>query len=160
MSTFVLKADYHNEKHVLAIKKLMAAYSRDPMGGSQELCDTTLQNLISGLRQRSHAHSFLLYDGQCAVGLANCFEGFSTFKARPLLNIHDFVILSEQRGLGLSQTLLTAIETFCRKNHFCKMTLEVLSNNKPAKRAYQRFGFEPYQLDVSAGSALFWEKPL
>ncbi len=42
----------------------------------------------------------------------------------------------------------------------CKVILEVLSNNEPAKSAYSKFGFLGYQLDPAAGPALFWQKLL
>ena len=45
-----------------------------------------------------------------------------------------------------------------RERGCCKVTLEVLSNNEKAKKAYTRFGFEPYVLDPAAGPAQFWQK--
>ena len=34
------------------------------------------------------------------VGLATTFEGFSTFAAKPLINIHDIAVLPDYRGRG------------------------------------------------------------
>ena len=48
-----------------------------------------------------------------------------------------------------------AIERGC-----CKLTLEVLSENHAAKKAYARYGFGPYELDPKAGQAHFWQKAL
>ena len=42
----------------------------------------------------------------------------------------------------------------------CKLTLEVLSNNRRALAAYERAGFAPYVLDPAAGQALFLQKLL
>ena len=43
-----------------------------------------LQNLVPKLAKLPHAFSILAFvDGE-AVGLLNCFEGFSTFAAKPL----------------------------------------------------------------------------
>ena len=36
-----------------------------------------------------------------AVGLANCFMAYSTFAAEPIVNIHDFAVLSGHRGRGI-----------------------------------------------------------
>ena len=94
------------------------------------------------------------------MGLINCFEGFSTFAARPLLNIHDLVVLAEQRGGGIGQQLLSAAEAAARERDCCKLTLEVLGNNHAALQSYARFGFRAYQLDPAAGTARFLEKPL
>ena len=43
---------------------------------------------------------------------------------------------------------------------FCKITLEVLSSNHPAKQLYAGAGFAPYELDPMAGQALFWQKKI
>ena len=42
----------------------------------------------------------------------------------------------------------------------CKLTLEVLSENHVAQRAYVRAGFRPYVLDPTAGHALLMVKSL
>ena len=41
-----------------------------------------------------------------AVGLIDCFAGFSTFAAKPLLNVHDIVVHASRRGQGIAQALL------------------------------------------------------
>jgi len=40
----------------------------------------------------------------------------------------------------------------------CKLTLEVLSNNLPARTLYERMGFADYQLSPDMGSACFMQK--
>lgn len=133
-------------------------YARDPMGGGKGLSDFSRHNLCPTLSQLPHAFSLLLYvDGNLA-GLANCLEGFSSFACKKLVNIHDFVVLPQFRGLGLSQYLLQAVEIETRKRDGCKLTLEVLEGNAVARKAYQRFGFESYELDPSTGKALFLQK--
>ena len=42
----------------------------------------------------------------------------------------------------------------------CKLTLEVLDGNAPAKAAYEKFGFASYELDPAVGGALCWQKKL
>ena len=96
-------------------------------------------------------------DGQ-AAGLINYLEGFSTFKARPLLNVHDVVVKPEFRGRGISRQLFEFVFEAARELGCCKVTLEVLEGNEVAKQAYTRFGFEPYRLTEAAGVAEFWQK--
>jgi GNAT superfamily N-acetyltransferase len=140
--------------------ELLDAYALDPMGGGRPLPAPVKAELIPRLRTRADYFGFIaLSDGRPA-GLVNCFEGFSTFYARPLMNIHDVVVLPEFRGQGLSLQLLEQVEQLARERGCCKLTLEVLSNNHIAKAAYQKFGFEGYELDPAAGQALFWEKRL
>jgi len=160
VSVEVIRADYHDPVHANAIIELLDAYARDPMGGGEALPAEVKERVVRELARLPHAFSLIACADGVAVGLANCFEAFSTFAARPLINIHDFVILAEYRGRGVSQHLLGAVEAAARERGCCKITLEVLSGNEAARAAYAKFGFRDYTLDVRAGSALFWQKPL
>jgi len=93
-----------------------------------------------------------------AIGLVNCFEGFSTFAARPLVNVHDVVVLPSHRGQRLAQQMLALVETIARERGACKLTLEVLAGNHNAQRLYQRLGFAAYQLQPELGHAQFLQK--
>ena len=77
-----------------------------------------------------------------------------------MINIHDLVVLSEYRGLGLSQKMLQYVENIAVENGCCKIILEMLEGNRVAKNAYLKFGFAGYELDPKMGKALFWEKAL
>ena len=117
---------------------------------------------LGGLRQARAAYARVARSsnaGDKAVGLANCFMGYSTFAAAALVNIHDFAVLPGHRGAGIGKALMAAIEAEALKRGACKITLEVLSGN-PARRLYQREGFGDYQLDPTTGHALFWQKRL
>jgi ribosomal protein S18 acetylase RimI-like enzyme len=92
------------------------------------------------------------------VGLLNAFLGFSTFKARPLMNVHDIAVMPQWRAQGVGQALLQAIEAHAQSLGCCKLTLEVLSGNAPAQRTYRAFGFEDYALDPQAGVAGLMQK--
>ena len=160
MSIEILKADYRNPYHAREIVRMLNAYAADLSGGASKLCAATLANLPAELAKLPHAFSLLAYKGGTAVGLANCFEGFSTFACRPLVNVHDMAVLPEFRGRGISQLLLQKIEQLAREKNCCKITLEVLEGNDAAKAAYLKFGFEAYQLAPAMGQALFWQKKL
>lgn len=56
--------------------------------------------------------------------------------------------------------MLLEIESFARSLGCCKLTLEVLSGNFAAKKAYANVGFEGYELDPESGYAEFWQKKL
>ncbi len=160
MKIEVVKADYSNKEHARDIPYLLNEYACDPMGGGKPLSHDTMHQLVSELAKIPHAFSVLIYvDGQPAA-LANCFEGFSTFSCKPLINIHDLCVREDFRGLSLSQKLLEKVESIARARGCCKITLEVLSNNSVAKAAYEKFGFSGYELDPSVGSAIFWQKTL
>jgi ribosomal protein S18 acetylase RimI-like enzyme len=92
--------------------------------------------------------------------LITSFEGFSSFAAKPLLNLHDVAVLPDYRGLGIAQALLSCAESYARSIGCCKLTLEVLQGNAVAQKAYLRFGFAAYTLLEEQGAAMFWQKKL
>lgn len=160
MDIEVLRADYLDERHARDLVHLLNAYALDPMGGGIALSPPVQQNLAGELARLPHAFSFICYVDSQPAGLINCFEAFSTFSCKPLINIHDIAVLGDFRGLGLSQLMLTEVEKIAREKGCCKITLEVLEGNVVAKNAYEKFGFDGYELDPSLGKAMFWEKPL
>ncbi len=155
------QADYTNARHSRDMLELLDAYACDPMGGGAGLSKQVKQHLIERLAERGDAVSLLAYTSeQEPVGLVNAFEGFSTFAAAPLINIHDVYIVESYRGKGILQGLFAQLEQIARANNCCKMTLEVLSNNIVAKRAYEKLGFSNYVLREESGHAVFWQKQL
>ncbi|SDG41077.1 GNAT family N-acetyltransferase [Pseudomonas abietaniphila] len=156
----VLQASYTNPVHAEAIGFLLNQYAEDAMGGGESLSLDTRQQLAIELAKRPHAFSVLAFIAGEPVGLVNCFEGFSTFACRPLVNIHDVVVIASARGQGISQKMLTKVEEIARQRGCCKMTLEVLEGNEVALGAYRKLGFSDYQLDPQMGRALFWQKAL
>jgi len=160
MNIEIKVAEYLNEKQANDIGELLNAYSEDPMGGGVPLPNHIKENLAKELAKLPHAFSIICYvDGQPA-GLINCFEAFSTFKCKPLINIHDIIVIKSFRGLGICQKMLALVEQIARDKGCCKITLEVLDGNEIAKSSYRKFGFNGYELDPEVGSALFWQKEL
>lgn len=156
----VLRADYADPIHAAAVVGLLDAYARDPMGGNHPLSAAVCEGLIPALAARSDALSVLGFVDGVPAGLVNVFEGFSTFKCAPLFNVHDVAVLAEFRGLGLARRMLALVEAIAVERGCCKLTLEVLEGNHPAKALYRSLGFAGYALDPEMGQAQFWEKPL
>lgn len=156
----VCLADYADPAHREALVLLLDAYAQDPAGGGAALGEFVHLNLVDELSRRPWAFSVLAFDGAQPVGLVNCFEGFSTFACRPLVNVHDVVVLETHRGRRIAQQMLAKVEEVARKRGACKLTLEVLSGNAGAMKAYEREGFAGYQLDPSFGTATFMHKKL
>lgn len=160
MNIKVVRADYTDDRHKAEIPMLLDAYASDPMGGGKALDEEVKHRLVHELSKRPYAFSVIAYANGEPAGLANCFEGFSTFACKPLVNVHDIIVLEKFRGEGISQILLEKVEEIANSMGCCKLTLEVLSKNSVAKSVYQKFGFCAYELDPETGSALFWEKKL
>ncbi|HEX6734132.1 MAG TPA: GNAT family N-acetyltransferase [Azonexus sp.] len=150
----------HDPGHARAWLELLDHYARDPMGGGSGLSDYARRHLVARLQAQAGFHAALVFVDGAAVGLINCFAGFSTFAAKPLLNIHDIVVHADWRGRGIGQVLLGWAARRAGELGCCKLTLEVLANNDKALAAYARAGFAPYVLDPAAGQALFLQKIL
>ena len=160
MNIEVVIVNYLDENHAKDIFSLMNVYAMDPMGGGKPLSEKVKNNLVIELSKRSYAFSIIAYVEGAPAGLVNCFELFSTFSCRPLINIHDIIVLSDFRGKNISQNLLQRVEEIAISKGCCKLTLEVLEGNQVAKSSYLKFGFSSYQLDPKTGGALFWQKNL
>ncbi len=156
----IIRADLTNPTHADSLVHLLNLYAQDPMGGGEELSDFTKENLASEIRKRSDTTVILAFDDDKPAGLINCIEGFSTFMCKPLMNIHDVYVDVHYRGKGLAKQLLQAAEDLAIEKGCCKVTLEVLEGNEPAKVAYLKFGFDGYELDPTMGKAMFWQKKL
>ncbi len=156
----IVLADYGNPRDAAAVIALLDAYARDPMGGGAPLAEGVRARLIGDLAANAQAFSLIARLDGVPVGLANCFMAYSTFAAAPIVNIHDFAVLPGHRGAGIGKALLAAVEAEALKRGACKITLEVLSGNHPAKALYASQGYGDYQLDPAAGQALFWQKRL
>ncbi|MDX1968330.1 MAG: GNAT family N-acetyltransferase [Planctomycetaceae bacterium] len=138
-----------------AIVEILDAYAAGPMGQGRPLSDDVRRQLVAGLNAHPTAFVLLACVAGRPVGLAVCFEGFSTFAAKPLINVHDLAVLPEFRNQGLGRQLLEAVADVARERGCCKVTLEVRGDNESAKRLYERCGFGPWD-DVT----LFVAQPL
>jgi len=112
------------------------------------------------LREHPTTLIFLAFQGGEAVGIAVCFRGFSTFNARPLINIHDLAVLPACRGRGVGRQLLGSVEQKARDLGCCKLTLETQENNLRARRIYEAAGFAQAVYEEAAGGSLFLAKSL
>jgi GNAT superfamily N-acetyltransferase len=117
------------------------------------------ERLVEGLREHPTTVILLAYDGPRPVGIATCFRGFSTFAARPILNLHDLSVIAEYRGRGIGRKLLAAVEDKARELGCAKVTLEVLEAN-PARNLYDTAGYKSPIYGEGSGQALFLTKPV
>ena len=158
MNLAVRPLDLSDADQALIWLDLLDHYASDPMGGGDGLSEYAKLNLVGAMREVPGFHGALAWlDGQ-AVGLIDCFAGFSPFAAKPLLNVHDIVVRADRRGQGIGRALLAWAEQRAAELGCCKLTLEVLSNNLRAMACYERAGYMPYVLDPQAGHALFLQK--
>lgn len=160
MRCIIHDADLENETDQKAILALLNSYAKDLQGYNRGLPDSVLDSLIAEIRKTNISEIFLARVNDVYAGMAICFRGFSTFHAKPVLNIHDFSVLPEYRKQGIGTKLLAAIEEKSKKLNCCKITLEVQEKNATAVRVYEKSGFTKTGYDPDAGNALFYSKSL
>lgn len=152
--------DLREQTQARAFVELLQHYAQSPSGGGKALEEAVVQSLPGILADWPGFVGFMAWSGELAVGLINCFTGFSTFRASPLLNVHDLVVREGFRRAGVASALFAAVEEAARQRACCKLTLEVLSGNTAARMTYAKLGFLPYELDPAMGAAIFMEKLL
>lgn len=154
----VLPADLRDAADRDAFLTLLQGYARDPMGGGEPIPEEALARVAPGLLDLPTASVWLAWQDGEPVGLLTAFLGFSTFRGRPLLNVHDLAVQPDRRGRGIGEALLRAAEEHARKQGCCRLTLEVREHNTRARTLYARFGFgrpgDPER------ETFFLEKPL
>ncbi|EJG1067345.1 GNAT family N-acetyltransferase [Vibrio parahaemolyticus O1] len=151
MSTQIKYIEVDQLEHLNALETLFREYSSDVSASIES-------TIVKQLFELPYFHGFLCVHDNEAVGFAVCFESFSTYRARKVLNIHDFMISSNARGLGLGKLLLSGIENYCRENDYLKITLEVDEENVVAKKLYSSLGYEDFQVVLKGLN--HWQKYL
>jgi len=147
--------DLQNKEHCSHVILLLNDYMNDPMGNNRPLPKELAPQIISGLKKHSGFLGFFVLVDNHFAGLANCNINFSTFQAKPLINIHDFIIAPEFRHVGAGTFLLSSIITYATENGFCRVNLEVREDNLTAKSLYRKIGF-----DDCVPRMMFWERKL
>ena len=158
MSVHVREADFDDERDASGFIAVLDSYASSAVGGGQALSRDVRDRVVPMLRAHPTSLVLLALVDDERVGIAVCFFGLSTFRARPLLNIHDLAVLPEYQGKGVGPALLEAVEERARREGCCKLTLEVLDDNTRARAVYRRFGFEDSVVGKSA--TRFLVKPL
>jgi ribosomal protein S18 acetylase RimI-like enzyme len=141
-NTFITACDYSNPLHQQAVVALIDAYIKDEMGGGQPLSAQEQVRLTEGLGKHPTAIVLLAETGGAYAGLLVAFENFSTFTARPMVNIHDVIVLPAYRGQGIGRLLLEGIIAEAGRRNASRLTLEVRKDNLIAQNLYQTLGFE------------------
>ncbi|MDR2099195.1 MAG: GNAT family N-acetyltransferase [Campylobacteraceae bacterium] len=147
--------DYNNPKHTSALKTLLNAYIADEMGGGRVLDEKSSALLIKALASHERAIVLLLSSEGEFTGLLTAFENIATFSAKPMINIHDIVVLKKYRGCGMGRMLMNALIDEAKKRGCARISLEVREDNKIAQNLYKSMDFKD-----SEPKMLYWRKEL
>jgi GNAT superfamily N-acetyltransferase len=87
-----------------------------------------------------------------AIGLVTCWRAEDPSditvmpEARAHLYVSDLVVVPDWRGRGVAGALLAETERHGRALGLTQMTIGVLAVNHSARRAYEKSGFEEYEM--------------
>jgi ribosomal protein S18 acetylase RimI-like enzyme len=160
LSIEIREMDFANEGHTTGLLRVLDSYASEDMGGGVPLAAEVRLRLVPALREQANALVLLAFEEGVVTGIATCFFGFSTFSARPLLNVHDLAVLPASRGRGIGRALLVAAEQRARDRGCAKLTLEVREDNARARGLYQERGFRDFELAGVSYRTFFLAKPL
>ena len=152
--------DYALDADRRALVELLDLYATEPIGGSTSLAADVRNRLPDFLRDHPASRVWLAFLGEEPVGLATGIVGYSSFAARPLVNIHDLVVRPEFRGRAIGRALLSHIEREARALDYCGLTLEVRGDNVAAQSLYASCGFVGSGQVEPPHHSAFWKKRL
>ncbi len=101
MNVSVREADFDDGRDVDGFIAILDSYASSPVGGGRPLALDVRERVVPMLRQHPTSLVLLAFVDDAPVGIAVCFFGLSTFRARPLLNIHDLAVLPQYRGAAI-----------------------------------------------------------
>lgn len=143
--------DVEDQKQCTHLEALFVEYSA--------ACSVSIDvGVVKQLFSLPYFHGFICYVDNEPAGFAVCFESYSTYRAKKVLNIHDFMVSAKYRGKGIGKLLLDGVERYCRDNDFLKITLEVDEDNVIAQKLYLSCDYEDYK--VKQKGLLHWQKYL
>lgn len=149
----IIEGDLNNTEHAENFLKLTAAYMADPMGGVDAWTEEQKSSVVSEMKNHPCALVlFAIADGKF-VGICTCFYAYSTFLAKPLLNIHDIYVEESVREHGVAKLLIQGAEDIAKRKKCGKVTLEVRKDNLNARDLYKSQGFQE-----APHSMFFWIK--
>jgi ribosomal protein S18 acetylase RimI-like enzyme len=137
----IVPADLTDPEHCAGLVHCLDQYAADPMGRGEGLPLDVQQAIVPGLLQHPERLIRLALHERTVVGAAVCFVGFSTFSAKPRINVHDLCVLRPHRGLGVGRALLDSVLAAGRELGCSGVTLEVRTDNEVAQKLYRSLGF-------------------
>ena len=146
------KVDLFEKEHSTAVVSLLNEYMKDEMGNGQEMPGNIKKEVLEGLKNHKAYLGFLIKYNNQYIALANCNLSYSTWKAKHLINIHDFIVHPDYRKMGVGSFLLKGIKKYAKERDYCKLNLEVREDNIKARGLYKKEGFKPGNPNM-----LFWE---
>ena len=151
----IVEGNLNHLDHAKNFLRLTAAYMADPMGEVEPWNEDQKNTLVRDMKDHPSALILFAKADNEYVGICTCFYAYSTFLAKPLINIHDLYVDSTYRGNGVAKKLIQYLEEIAIQKGCGKITLEVRKDNLNARDLYKNQGFTE-----APHSMFFWIKYL
>ena len=133
---------------------MLWAYAGFMVVGATAAGAAVMEAYVDRLRQEVAAQSgaiLIAEDGGRFLGLVACVVAQDdAVQETADSNIHGYItdiyVVPERRGSGLAQALLRAAEAYLAPTGVSRLRINVLAANVRARRAYEKHGFEPYEV--------------
>ena len=135
MEVTIRKAEPRDVPQMLALVKELAAFERTP-----EEVTVTLEHMQeAGFGADPVWVGWMAEADEVVVGMAVCYERYSTWKGRRLY-LEDIIVTERARGLRIGEKLFRQCAAYAVEHHYSGMLWQVLDWNVDAIRFYDRFG--------------------
>jgi GNAT superfamily N-acetyltransferase len=124
---------------ILRLLGLLAAFEREP--DALVTTEAILRRDAFGTRRRFEV--LLAETAGRPCGLATLFEAYSSWRGAPTLMIHDLFVEEAGRGSGAGRALVAAAASVALQRGCCRLDVNVLAWNTPARGFYEKLGFDP-----------------
>ncbi|MCB9179780.1 MAG: GNAT family N-acetyltransferase [Flavobacteriales bacterium] len=137
MDITIRRAGARDVPAMLALVRELAAFEREP-----DAVTVTEEDMReAGFGESPVWWGWVAVSGGALVGLALCYERYSTWRGR-VGYLEDIVVTDRARGQGIGERLFKACAAECVARGYHHLTWQVLDWNEGAIRFYERLGAE------------------
>jgi len=135
MKVVIRRAEAHDVPRMLDLVRELAVFERAP----DEVTVTEEQMLDAGFGKDPVWVGWVAELDGAMVGIAVCYERYSTWKGRRLY-LEDIVVTESSRGQRVGEKLFRHCAAYAVEQNYKGMLWQVLDWNVDAHRFYDRFG--------------------
>lgn len=126
-----------DSRRVLELLGQLAAFEGEP--GGIALDEAALAR--DAFSDRPRIEILLAEIDGTARGLLILYHSYSSWRGAPAVMIHDLFVEEAARGSGAGRALVTAAARRAAEMGACRLDVNVLGWNQPARRFYESLGF-------------------
>jgi ribosomal protein S18 acetylase RimI-like enzyme len=146
---------FRSADHAAVLQALIALQNHEvPLHDSRLPGEATMGQYLAELLRDLQAGSGIIFIAEAAGAFVGCVACLvmeePAVQKTPDSNrygyVSDIFVDPRYRGRGVAQGLLSAAEGHLAATGVTRLRINVLANNASARRAYERYGFAPYEV--------------